>query len=95
MMVVANRAVFQQRLVLSSLSGSWTRPLSSDNSDDNSASEGSVTGPLLPGLHVTSTAGTGLVHTAPQHGQDDFRVGLAHGLVKVRLINTNHLTNEL
>ena len=40
-------------------------------------------------------AGTGLVQTAPQHGQDDFRVGLAHGLVKVRLINTNHLTNEL
>ena len=93
-MVVANRAVFQQRLVLSSLSGSWTRPLSSDNSDD-SDSEGSATGPLLPGLHVTSTAGTGLVHTAPQHGQDDFRVGLAHGLVKVRVIITNHLTNDL
>ena len=90
MMVVANRAVFQQRLVLSSLSGSWTRPLSSDNSDD---SEGSVTGPLLPGLHVT---GTGLVHTAPQHGQDYFRVGLAHGLVKVRvIINTDHRINEL
>ena len=40
-------------------------------------------------------AGTGLVHTAPHHGQDDFRVGLAHGLVKVRVINTNHRTNEL
>ena len=51
--------------------------------------------PLLPGLHVRSTAGTGLVHTAPHHGQDDFRVGLAHGLVKVRVINTNHCTNEL
>ena len=52
--------------------------------------------PLLPGLHVRSTAGTGLVHTAPQHGQDDFRVGLAHGLVKVGGINnTDHLTNEL
>ena len=96
MMVVANRAVFQQRLVLSSLSGSWTRPLSSDNNDDDSDSEGSTTGPLLPGLHVTSTAGTGLVHTAPQHGQDDFRVGLAHGLVKVRvIINTDHSINEL
>ena len=93
--------MFQRRLPsseqLSTLSGSeltgtrYTRPLSSDNSDGNSA-----TGPLLPGLHVTSTAGTGLVHTAPQHGQDDFRVGLAHGLVKVRdIINTNHLTNEL
>ena len=40
-------------------------------------------------------AGTGLVHTAPHHGQDDFRIGLAHGLVKVRVINTNHRTNEL
>ena len=41
-------------------------------------------------------AGTGLVHTAPQHGQDDFRVGLAHGLVKVRvIINTDHRINEL
>ena len=79
--------------VVSSLSGYQTRPLVSDNSDDDS--EGSATGPLLPGLHVTSTAGTGLVHTAPQHGQDDFRVGLAHGLVKVGVINTNHSTNEL
>ena len=87
--------------VVSTLSGSeltgtrYTRPLSSDNSDDDSDSDkdGSVTGPLLPGLHVT---GTGLVHTAPQHGQDDFRVGLAHGLVKVRvIIYIDHLTNEL
>ena len=36
--------------------------------------------PLLPASHVTNTAGTGLVHTAPAHGQDDFRVGLQHGL---------------
>ena len=94
--------MFQRRLPsseqLSTLSGSeltgtrYTRPLSSDNSDGNSDS---ATGPLLPGLHVTSTAGTGLVHTAPHHGQDDFRIGLAHGLVKVRVIITNHRTNEL
>ena len=95
--------MFQRRLPsseqLSTLSGSeltgtrYIRPLSSDNSDGNSDS---ATGPLLPGLHVTSTAGTGLVHTAPQHGQDDFRVGLAHGLVKVGvIINTDHLINEL
>ena len=44
---------------------------------------------------VRCCPGTGLVHTAPQHGQDDFRVGLAHGLVKVRLIITNHRTNDL
>ena len=31
--------------------------------------------PLLPGSHVTLEAGTGLVHTAPSHGEDDFRIG--------------------
>ena len=36
---------------------------------------------------VRCCPGTGLVHTAPHHGQDDFRVGLAHGLVKVGGIN--------
>ncbi|WP_116084510.1 isoleucine--tRNA ligase [Tropicimonas sp. IMCC34011] len=36
--------------------------------------------PLLPGDHVTSDAGTGFVHTAPSHGDDDYQVGLKHGL---------------
>jgi isoleucyl-tRNA synthetase len=36
--------------------------------------------PLLPGLHVTADAGTGFVHTAPGHGEDDFELGRAHGL---------------
>lgn len=31
--------------------------------------------PLLPGDHVTLDAGTGLVHTAPGHGVEDFAVG--------------------
>ncbi|MGB6231359.1 MAG: isoleucine--tRNA ligase [Litorimonas sp.] len=30
--------------------------------------------PLLPGDHVTDDAGTGFVHTAPSHGEDDFNV---------------------
>jgi isoleucyl-tRNA synthetase len=30
--------------------------------------------------HVTLEAGTGLVHTAPGHGEEDYHVGLAHGL---------------
>ncbi|TGK06362.1 isoleucine--tRNA ligase [Leptospira fletcheri] len=34
----------------------------------------------LFGEHVTLDAGTGAVHTAPGHGQDDYRVGLAAGL---------------
>ena len=36
--------------------------------------------PLLPGGHVTDDAGTGFVHTAPSHGDDDYQIGLAHGL---------------
>src|SRR6201999_4214011 len=30
--------------------------------------------------YVTADAGTGLVHTAPGHGADDYRTGVAHGL---------------
>ncbi len=30
--------------------------------------------------HVTSEEGTGLVHTAPAHGEDDFLLGTRHGL---------------
>ncbi|MCC7540514.1 MAG: isoleucine--tRNA ligase [Deltaproteobacteria bacterium] len=36
--------------------------------------------PLLLADHVTADAGTGLVHTAPGHGQDDFVLGQKHGL---------------
>ena len=36
--------------------------------------------PLLPGDHVTDDAGTGFVHTAPSHGEDDYQVGLKYGL---------------
>jgi isoleucyl-tRNA synthetase len=36
--------------------------------------------PLLPGDHVTDDAGTGFVHTAPSHGDDDYQIGLKHGL---------------
>ncbi|MDQ0464774.1 isoleucyl-tRNA synthetase [Caulobacter ginsengisoli] len=35
--------------------------------------------PMLSGDHVTDDAGTGFVHTAPGHGQDDYVVWLAHG----------------
>ncbi|GBN40033.1 hypothetical protein AVEN_70849-1, partial [Araneus ventricosus] len=30
--------------------------------------------PLLPSTHVTMDKGTGLVHTAPNHGLDDYAV---------------------
>jgi isoleucyl-tRNA synthetase len=31
--------------------------------------------PMLPGEHVTDDAGTGFVHTAPSHGDDDYALG--------------------
>ncbi|GHB22320.1 isoleucine--tRNA ligase [Pseudovibrio japonicus] len=34
--------------------------------------------PMLPGEHVTDDAGTGFVHTAPGHGQEDFQMFLEH-----------------
>ena len=35
---------------------------------------------LMLGDHVTLEAGTGCVHTAPGHGQDDYQIGLKYGL---------------
>jgi isoleucyl-tRNA synthetase len=37
-------------------------------------------GTVILGEHVTLEAGTGLVHTAPGHGQEDYEVGLRYGL---------------
>ncbi|ODN06322.1 Isoleucine--tRNA ligase, mitochondrial [Orchesella cincta] len=36
--------------------------------------------PFIHGDHVVGSKGTGLVHTAPAHGQDDFVIGLKHKL---------------
>ncbi|SMF95824.1 Isoleucyl-tRNA synthetase [Methylomagnum ishizawai] len=36
--------------------------------------------PIILGDHVTLDAGTGAVHTAPGHGQEDYVVGQAYGL---------------
>ncbi len=36
--------------------------------------------PVILGVHVTLETGTGAVHTAPAHGQDDFIVGQRYGL---------------
>ncbi|MGI6714295.1 MAG: isoleucine--tRNA ligase [Bacilli bacterium] len=35
---------------------------------------------ILLGTHVTAESGTGLVHTAPGHGEDDFIIGQKYGL---------------
>ena len=36
--------------------------------------------PIILGEHVTSEDGTGLVHTAPGHGEDDYKVGKEYNL---------------
>ncbi|MCC2977491.1 isoleucine--tRNA ligase [Sphingomonas sp. PL-96] len=36
--------------------------------------------PMLPGDFVTTDAGTGLVHMAPDHGEDDFALCKAYGI---------------
>jgi len=36
--------------------------------------------PIILGDHVTLDQGTGCVHTAPGHGQEDYEVGLKYGL---------------
>jgi len=36
--------------------------------------------PILLGEHVTTESGTGLVHTAPAHGEDDFKICQQYGI---------------
>ena len=39
--------------------------------------------PMLPGDFVTTDSGTGIVHMAPDHGEDDFDLCKAHGIEPV------------
>lgn len=50
--------------------------------------------PVVLGEHVTTEAGTGAVHTAPDHGVDDFIVGQAYGLETLNLVNDNGVYRE-
>ncbi len=45
--------------------------------------------PVILGDHVTTEAGTGAVHTAPGHGQDDFIVGSRYGLEVYNPVGSN------
>ena len=47
---------------------------------DGASGEWDYDVPMLPGDHVTDDAGTGFVHTAPSHGDDDYILGVKHGL---------------
>lgn len=51
--------------------------------------------PVILGDHVTLDAGTGLVHTAPGHGEDDFIVGKKYGLeILCPVDSRGYLTKE-
>ena len=47
---------------------------------DGGGGGGKVPRPFLPGGHVVASEGTGLVHTSPAHGFEDYAVGVSHGL---------------
>jgi len=46
-------------------------------------------GPLVLGDYVTTESGTGLVHTAPGHGQEDYMVGQQYGLAVLSPVDGN------
>jgi Isoleucyl-tRNA synthetase len=50
--------------------------------------------PFLPAAHVTTSKGTGLVHTAPAHGPEDYLVALEHSMhiVSRFAVDVGHLT---
>ena len=45
--------------------------------------------PVILGEHVTTESGTGAVHTAPAHGQDDFVVGAAYDIEVYNPVGSN------
>ncbi|UAA39991.1 isoleucine--tRNA ligase [Paraneptunicella aestuarii] len=50
--------------------------------------------PIILGDHVTTDSGTGLVHTAPGHGVDDFNVGKHYGLEVANPVGANGVYME-
>ncbi|WP_404340669.1 isoleucine--tRNA ligase [Pseudoalteromonas mariniglutinosa] len=45
--------------------------------------------PVIVAEHVTTDSGTGVVHTAPGHGQEDFVAGLEYGLEVANPVGAN------
>lgn len=50
--------------------------------------------PLILGDHVTTEAGTGCVHTAPDHGPDDFKVGQKYGISILNYVDDGGVFNS-
>ncbi|XP_006869776.1 PREDICTED: isoleucine--tRNA ligase, mitochondrial [Chrysochloris asiatica] len=51
--------------------------------------------PLLPASHVTMSKGTGLVHTAPAHGMEDYSVASQHNLPMDCLVNEDGIFTDV
>ena len=51
-------------------------------------------GTIIYGDHVTLDSGTGCVHTAPGHGQDDYLVGLEFGIPLLMPVDDNGVLTE-
>ncbi|GAB5583700.1 isoleucine--tRNA ligase [Prionailurus iriomotensis] len=51
--------------------------------------------PLLPANHVTMAKGTGLVHTAPAHGMEDYSVASQHNLSTDCLVDEDGVFTEV
>ncbi|WP_210133254.1 isoleucine--tRNA ligase [Staphylococcus sp. GDY8P198P] len=49
---------------------------------------------VINGLHVTTDAGTGCVHTAPGHGEDDFIVGQKYNLPVISPVDDKGVFTE-
>jgi isoleucyl-tRNA synthetase len=49
---------------------------------------------IVLGEHVTTTTGSGAVHTAPGHGEDDYKVGLVYGLDVIMPVGSNGCYDE-
>ncbi|WP_179395274.1 isoleucine--tRNA ligase [Lacticaseibacillus absianus] len=49
---------------------------------------------VILGDHVTLDAGTGLVHTAPGHGEDDYKAGMKYGLPVMSVVDEKGFMNE-
>ena len=45
--------------------------------------------PVILGDHVSTDAGTGAVHTAPDHGMEDFEVGKAYNIGTINLVQAD------
>src|SRR5262245_29980271 len=70
-----------QRIPGTSLAGArYRHPLPPASRGELSAEDAAKAFQVVLGDYVTMNAGTGLVHTAPGHGEDDFQTGKREGL---------------